>query len=316
MARLNDAALGPGAEFDLIRRVLAAATTRHPRVRIGAGDDCAVIDGLAITLDVSIEGVHFRRDWLSDEECGWRAAAAALSDLAAMAAESVAAFAAVAASSEKSIENVMRGVRAVCKHVGAELAGGDVARFRGALVIDVVGVGACDDPVTRGGARAGDELWVTGRLGGAAAAVAAWNAGRDPDPDARAAFAHPVPRIEEARWLASHVRPTAMIDLSDGLAGDAAHIAAASGLCAVLEPHRLPVHPFADVALALGGGEDYELCFAATEGSVDVDAFHAQFGSPLTRVGQLVPGSGVATRDEDGETSPLSVRGYSHFEER
>jgi len=320
--------LGEGAEFDVIRRVLKHARSRmaghasDPRIRIGPGDDCAVVDGLALTLDLSIEGIHFRRDWLDDEPCGYRATAAAVSDLAAMAALPMGVLAGVAAPDGGTAEAVMRGVADACATLGAELLGGDVSRSPGPVVIDIAAVGSCDRPVARSGAHPGDELWVTGSLGGAATAVAEWLAGRVPSDAARAAYARPAPRLAEASWLAERGIPSALIDLSDGLLGDASHIAAASGLRAVIEAERVPVHEAAAgradaVELALRGGEDYELCFAATPDTVPphLAEFAARFGSALTRVGRLEPGEGVMLRDADGTMSQPGALGYRHFAE-
>jgi thiamine-monophosphate kinase len=328
--------LGPGAEFDLIRRFLADADAgQHPDVRVGPGDDCAVIigDGIAITVDMTVEDVHFRRAWLEPEEIGYHAAAGAISDLAAMAARPVGILASVALGpgDEAGVgPAVMRGVVAAARDAGAVLLGGDLTRSPGPLVIDIVAAGDAPRPVLRSGARPGDEVWVTGALGGAAAAVAAWLDGREPSALARTAFARPTPRVREARWLAERGVPTAMVDLSDGIAGDAGHIAAASGVGLVIRAHALPVAAGAAsapdaVRLAAAGGEDYELCFTASPGSVTgapgeaeatgagglAVAFEAEFGVSLTRVGEVVEGSGVEVLDEAG--GPLSLRGFQHW---
>lgn len=321
--------LARGAEFDLIRRFLP----RHPHargdVRVGPGDDCAVVtgDGIALSSDMSVEGVHFRRDWLTGREIGGRAAAAALSDLAAVAARPIGILVSLALPDDDAgafAVHLMEGVRAAAERAGAALLGGDVTRSPGPLVIDVTVVGEAPAPVLRSGAAAGDEVWVTGELGASALFVEQMLAGDDPDPAARARFAHPVPRVHEARWLAERCGLTAMVDLSDGLAGDAAHLSAASGVAVLLAPELIPVHPAvrrrapsADHALrmALAGGEDYELCFTAPTGAVHPHEgeFASTFGVRLSCVGRVAGGDGVWFTDAEGNRRPLGVAGYQHF---
>jgi len=323
--------LGPGPEFDLIRQFLArakeGASQTGDSVQVGPGDDCAVVDGIALSTDLSVEGIHFRREWLEPREIGYRAAAAALSDLAAVAARPIGILCSLACAGDDAAAlapRVMDGLRSAASGVGAVLLGGDLARSPGPLVIDVVAIGRADSPVLRSGARPGDVLWVTGELGGAAAAVLAWQGGATPAEGAREAFARPRPRIREALWLAERGIVHAMIDLSDGLAGDAAHLAAASGVRVVLDAAAIPVHPAAAHApggaglrLGLAGGEDYELCFAAAEGAVEAvaDEFRAAFGVSITRVGGVEEGSGVWIRDAEGRVAPLDMHGYQHFGE-
>lgn len=324
--------LGRGAEFDLIRRFLdAAGTAPLPEgVVIGPGDDCVVVRAhdLALSVDMSVEEVHFRRDWLAPEEIGFRATAAALSDLAAMAATPLGILVAVAVHPQDAALAVrlMAGAQAAAAAAGAALLGGDTTRSPGPVIIDVVVAGVAVRPATRRGARPGDEIWVTGDLGAAASAVLAWRSGRNPEPAVRAAFARPQPRINEALWLADTGVVRALIDISDGLAGDAGHLAAANGVQIVLDAACIPVHPAvlalpAGVAeadalrLALGGGEDYELCFAAAPRQVEPlqDRFAARFGLRLTRVGSVHDGSGVLLRRDNGVVEHLESRGYDHF---
>lgn len=314
-------------EFDLIRGFLRGVTgSRAPDVRVGAGDDCAVVagDGIVLGTDLSIEDVHFRREWLRAEEIGYRATCAALSDLAAMAARPIGVLASLAVAPGDAgpfARDLMRGVRDAIERFGGVLLGGDLTRSPGPLILDVIGVGEAPVPVLRRGALPGDELWITGALGGAAAAVAAWASGGAPDPRARVAFAAPVPRIPEAHWLAAHGIPRAMLDLSDGLAGDAGHLAAAGGVAVVLESTEIPLHPAArsrggaPLSLALGGGEDYELCFAARPGYVDAHlaGFREAFDLSLTRVGRFEAGEGVHLATPGGGRKSLSTMGFQHF---
>ena len=304
--------LGRGREFDLIRKFVENARATNDRVQLGVGDDCALIPPFAISSDMSVEHVHFRRDWLAPDEIGYRAAAAALSDLAAVAAEPVAAlisFAFTVADAIAWSSAVVHGARDAIEQHGAVLAGGDVARTEGPAVIDVVVMGTTLKPRLRSAARAGDVVWVTGELGGAAAAVAAWRVGRTPTPEARRAFARPTPRIREAAWLSARDVVNAMIDLSDGIGGDAGHIAAASECRVVVDAALLPRVPTTTIAQALSGGEDYELCFTAPPGAVEdaLDEFKETFEVPLTKVGFVEEGSGIVILNSD------EPAGFDHF---
>ena len=318
-------ALGPGGEFDLIRRFLAAGDAMPAEVRVGPGDDAAVLDGgWVVSTDLSVEDVHFRRAWLGDEEIGYRAAAAALSDLAAMAARPVAVLVSMGLPTGRGVdaERLQAGVRAAARSVGAVVLGGDISSTPGPCVLDVVVLGRTDAPLLRSGARPGDELWVTGALGASAAAVIVWERGDTPAPALRAAFAHPTPRVDAARALAGTGAVHALVDLSDGLAGDAGHLAAASGVRVVLEMGRIPVAAAAREALgdadalevALHGGEDYELCFAAAAGALDAADTGVRAGIALTRVGRVEEGEGVWLLGEDGAIRPAGRGGFSHFE--
>jgi thiamine-monophosphate kinase len=317
--------LGPGPEFDRIREFLATVPDTGPGVRVGPGDDCAVVvgDGIAVTVDMAVEDVHFRRDWLPADDLGYHVAAAALSDLAAMAARPLGILASLAlgpGDEDGPGRTIMDGVAAAARDVGAVLLGGDLTRSPRPLVLDITALGEAPEPVLRSGARPGDDLWVTGVLGGAAAAVGRWLDGEEPEPWARAAYARPVPRTREALWLAERGLPVAMVDLSDGIAGDAGHIAAASEVRVVIRADALPLAGPAEsrrtaerVRLAAAGGEDYELCFAARPGSVApvVEGFREAFGIPLTRVGSVESGSGAVVVDEEGKS--MELQAFQHW---
>jgi thiamine-monophosphate kinase len=328
-ARPAETPLGPGAEFDLIRRFLPRHPPARADVRVGPGDDCAVVagDGIALSCDMAVEGVHFRRDWIELREIGWRSAAAALSDLAAVAARPIGILVSLAVpeadAGDPAVE-VMAGVREAADFAGAALLGGDVTRSPGPLVIDVTAVGEAPEPVLRSGARVGDEVWVTGELGASGLFVHRRLAGGDADAAARERYARPQPRVREARWLAERGLATAMIDLSDGLAGDAAHLSAASGVAVLLVSELIPVHPAVlaaaesmddALALAMGGGEDYELCFTAPLGAMQphAAAFEAAHGIRLSCVGRIGGGDGVWWTDAEGNRRPLGLRGFQHF---
>ncbi|CAN5777606.1 thiamine-phosphate kinase [soil metagenome] len=277
---------------------------------------------------MSVEDVHFRRDWLSAEEIGWRAASAALSDLAAIAARPIGVLISCALAESDTGDyaaGLMDGVRAATEAVGGAILGGDLTRSSGPLVLDVTVVGEISAPVLRSGARPGDEVWVTGSLGGAALAVARLLSGQSPEGAARQQFARPLPRIHEARWLVDRVAPSAMIDISDGLSSEVAHIATASGVALVLDPATIPIHP--DVVagstspeealhLAMTGGEDYELCFTAPPDATQPQKsqFQAQFDLPLTRIGTVEAGTGTFRTEPGGQKASLTYRGFQHFD--
>jgi len=308
----------------------------------GIGDDvAAVTDGgdgsLAWTVDTLVEGVHFRFDWLEPEAVGHRALAASLSDLAAATAEPLGALvtaAGPAAVLEARLEGVYRGLGELARASGCPIVGGDLSRADGPLHLTVTALGRCAGgmPPGRSGARPDDEVWVTGRLGAPAAAVALLRAaGDDParlaaaraDP-ATARLARPEPRVAEARWLVERADLHATIDLSDGLSGDAAHVADRSRARIAIVPNLLPLHPAAvDAAAraggsaldwALHGGEEFELlvCTAAGALAPHAAAFAERFGIPLTRIGSVETGSGVVRRD-DGRETPLEVAAWDHF---
>jgi thiamine-monophosphate kinase len=316
--------LGPGREFDRVRRI-AAALGAHS---VGLGDDCAVLapsDGsLVVSTDVSVEGVHFRRGWLTLEEIGWRATAAALSDLAAEGAEPAGVLVALTvpeAARDADVTAVMVGAGASAAAVRAVVVGGDLSAGP-AWSLAVTVLGGALRPVTRSGARPGDGIWVTGMLGGPRAALEAWRRNEPPDPLARAAFVHPAPRIEAGLWLARQ-GARAMIDVSDGLGADAAQLAAGSEVAIALELERVPVAMAAlPEASRLGispeqfaaeSGEEYELLVALPP-SFDPDLvqdFRRSAGVLLTRVGTVTPGAGVHARLGGVE---IRLAGYDHFD--
>jgi len=216
-------------------------------------------------------------------------------------------------------------VKRLAHEHGALLLGGDLTRSPGPLFLDIVSVGRAEDPLLRSGATEGDELWVTGVLGGAAGAVALWQAGRPVPPELRRAFTSPRPRILEARWLVQ-AGARAGMDLSDGIVGDAGHLAAASSLAMVLDEEAVPIHPnlstvalpggVTPLALALHGGEDYELLVAAPPGRLGprLDEFTRRFDLSLTRVGRVVRGEGVYLQPAgSGPLHRPDRRGFDHF---
>jgi len=305
--------LGSGVEFDAIRamlRVWGAQAT-------GIGDDAAVLsvpegESLVASTDASFEHVHFRRDWLTPREIGGRAAAAALSDLAAMAATPAGLLLAIGVPPawRGELDALARGVGEVAAVALCPIVGGNVTRA-GELSLTLTVLGTSARPLERSGARAGDALYVTGALGGPGAALDALLRGATPRDVDRARFAAPRPRIAEGRWLAEHGAHAA-IDISDGLVADAGHLAAASGVRVVLDLASLPCLEGVSPESAASSGEEYELLVAfSTDARPDTRAFSERFGVPLTAVGRIVTGGGVSLEGGDDRVALLS--GHDHL---
>jgi thiamine-monophosphate kinase len=264
------------------------------------------------STDASFEGVHFRREWLTPREIGARAAAAALSDLAAMAATPLGLLLALALPQSwlPEIEEVARGVGELASRSRCPIVGGNLARAD-VLSLTITVLGSAVSPLARGGARAGDALYVTGALGGSVSALQALTRGmpvRDAD---RQRFAAPRPRLDEARWLAER-GASAAIDISDGLLADAGHLAAASAVAIELDPARYPCVEGVTPAVASWSGEEYELLVAFPPNLVpDVDAFRERFGLPLTAIGRVSQGEGV--RERGSAVRVEFPGGHDHF---
>jgi thiamine-monophosphate kinase len=305
--------LGEGAEFDAIRAMLREWGNQAS----GIGDDAAVLDlpageQLVASTDASIEGVHFRREWLSAEEIGARAAAAALSDLAAMAAHPIGLLLAlgVPPSWESELPELARGVGTLAERAGCAIVGGNISRAS-ELSLTLTVLGGAVAPLHRRGAHVGDVVYVTGELGGPGAALRALLAGRVPEPAHMARFVAPMPRLREAQWLAAHGAHAA-IDVSDGLAADVEHLARASGVAVELDFGRVPCMDGVSPEDAVISGEEYELVVVAgADASMPIAEFEANFGLSLTRIGTV--------RESDSRAVPMAgarvdpARGHDHF---
>jgi len=275
-------------ELALIARVRARTPPTPDWVLTGMGDDAAVLQparGMVdvVTTDSIVEDVHFRRAWSSSRDIGHRALAVNLSDLASMGASPRALLLSLALPAQLPLDEfdgVIDGFLALAAQVGAPLVGGNLARSPGPLVIDVTAVGAARPRriLRRSGAHPGDRVFVTGRLGAAAAGLALRRAGADipaMDDDQRACvrrYDRPDARLRTGVIVANNRAASACMDVSDGLADAARQMAEASGCGMDLNPEAIPIHPGARAwaaasgtdarSLAWSGGEDYELLFA------------------------------------------------------
>jgi thiamine-monophosphate kinase len=289
---------------------------------LGIGDDCAVLrprraKEIVVTTDLSLENVHFRRDWHPPQSVGHRCLARGLSDLAAMGARPEAAFLSLALPSELTgawMDGFLDGFMALAKRYRVPVAGGDLAKSP-TVVADIVLLGSVvrGKALLRSRARAGDLIYVTGALGGSAAELSALE--RKPgDFVGKNKLGHPhlypEPRLAAGRKLTRLA--TAGIDLSDGLSTDLAHLCEESGLAAEIDADALPVDARATLEQALHGGEDYELLFTASPKT----AVPSQLGGVLTHaIGRMKkPGKGPQVQlDRGGKRIALAAGGWEHF---
>jgi thiamine-monophosphate kinase len=324
-------------EFELLAKLRGRLPPPGPRVELGSGDDAAITvpgGATATSVDAIVDGVHFRRSEAPPRTIGRKALATALSDLAAMGAEAGEAYVVLGAPAdlvEGEFDDLLEGLLELAAETGTTLAGGDLTRAP-ALTLAVTVVGHAPSPgelVPRSGAQAGEVLVVTGELGAAAAgrllldrpelATAVSEAVAD---NLRRHQLDPTPRLHSGRALAA-ASARAMIDLSDGLAGDAQHLARASGVALEIAARSLPLAAgVAEISAAAGldplelaasGGEDYELLAALPQASLAAasTAIDAAGETKLTQIGGVGAGEGVELRLPGGGL--LEIRGYDHF---
>jgi thiamine-monophosphate kinase len=309
-------------------------------LRLGIGDDCALIrprngEELAVSTDLSIAGRHFRLDWHSPESIGHRALARGLSDLAAMGARPVAAFLSLGlpreltvASGRKPtwIQRFLDGLLVLAAAHKTPLAGGDLSESP-IPIADIVLIGAVPrgKALLRSAARPGHLLYVTGSLGGAAAALAHLEELASAQPVSQppripknlaaqlAPHLYPQPRVAQGLWLVRHSLASAAIDLSDGLSTDLAHLSEESRVAAEINAAALPIHPAATLAQALNGGEDYELLFTAPP---TARMPRKIAGIPITQIGRILPrrsGRPTVTLLTPHGRETLNPKGWQHF---
>ena len=293
----------------------------------GIGDDCAVLRiapgrELLVTTDFSLEGIHFRRDWHPAESVGHRCLARGLSDIAAMGGDPVAAFLSLALPRDVPqawVRSFIRGWMTLAKKYDVPLAGGDTARSPNKILADIIVIGSAPKgkAVLRSTARAGDRIFVSGELGGSAAAVAELMAKptKKPNPRDYPRHFYPEPRIKLGRILRENL-VSAMIDLSDGLSTDLAHICEESGvgakIASALIPRARVGKPAREVAhdLALHGGEDYELLFTIKQ--ADYEKIKLQMDiSVIGHITEASAGCNLVTRS--GVVHALKAQGWNAF---
>lgn len=315
-------------EEERIERLAEIFGAAGDAVVVGIGDDAAVLapvaEPLVWTVDAAVEGTHFRREWLSFEDIGYRSTMAAASDLAAMGAEPRGVLSALVLPDDvgdAELEALARGQREAADAIGTVVIGGNLARGR-ELSITTTVLGHVPRPILRRGARPGDALWLVGPVG---LAAAGWRllAGGCSFEDAAARACVDVwrrPRARIASGLAMRASATAAADVSDGLARDVAHVARASGARAVIALPLLDTATLSIVAarlgvpaldLALFGGEDYALVLAAPEDArVPEDAVRIGWFEATGAAGDVDP---VVACRADGSRFPLKAGGYDHF---
>ena len=308
--------LGRGSEFDMVRRL----AERWGQAAQGLGDDAAILEPprgeqLVVSTDASVEHVHFRRRWLTSGEIGYRSAMAALSDLAAMGARPLGMTVVLALPPDwtDDLARLADGIGEAARISGCPIIGGDLTRSA-LLHCTFTVIGATPRPVLRSAARVGDLLYVTGLLGGPAAALRALNQGTVLNAAYRERLARPTARVREGLWAAAH-GASAMIDISDGLVSDAEHMAAASRVHLTIDLERLPVMRGCDPVDAARSGEEYELLFAAPP-TLDKAAFTQEFKLPVSVIGEVSRGEasevGTVTFKQAGGRVDLQ-KGYDHF---
>jgi len=331
----------PDGELEILRRIRLRADARNGGLRLGIGDDCALLraragEEIAVTTDLSIDGRHFRLDCHPPEAVGHRTLARGLSDLAAVGARPLAAFLSLGLPRELAaprgrqkpwIERFYDGLLALADAHKTPLAGGDLAESSLA-VADIVLVGAVPKgrALLRSGAHPGDLLYVTGALGGASTALIHLTALAAKHAQAGRPFRilrrlepalrphlYPEPRLPQGLWLQRRGIASAAIDISDGLSADLAHLCEESGIAAEVDASALPVAQGATLGQALHAGEDYELLFTARPAARLPGTL---FGVPITRIGRVVrrrPESPQVLLRTPAGLQPLEPRGWEHF---
>ncbi len=314
MTHESEIAFGPGEEFRFIRRLIR----RLGSLAAGIGDDAALVhvprgNTIAMSTDTSVERVHFRRDWLTMDEIGYRATTAALSDLAAMGASGGGLLVALSTPSDsrENLDMLGDGIARAAAAAGVRIYGGDTTRSP-VLSLTITVFGNVREPLRRDAARSGHHVYVTGRFGGPGAALRALADSAAVLPEWRRRFACPHARLREARWLAGR-GARAAIDISDGLLADAAHVAAASNVRIDLHLERVPLVRDVTPLDGARSGEEYELLVTSAI-PIDCEAFAHRFEIPLTEIGTVADGEPGLRITLDNIPIEVESLGYDHFE--
>ncbi len=338
----------PLQEKQLIRRIRRAAARKEDKPGRGIGDDSAVLQiprdsQVLVTTDLSLEGVHFRREWHPPDSVGHRCLARGLSDIAAMGGIPEAAFLSLALPSDlpqKWVDQFIAGLLKLAACHRTRLAGGDTAQSPDGILADIVVLGSVPKgkAVLRTGARPGDFLYVTGTLGSSTATLQQLRDGGKLRPRSHLKHFYPEPRLAIGQFLREKKLATAMIDISDGLSTDLGHICEESRTGAVVYADALPLasgnlvagrfvsgHGFSraegrskdtralapeSLQLALHGGEEYELLFTARPNRRVPNQIA---GTPITRIGEIASGRKMKLFKPDGTSEPLTPAGWEHF---
>lgn len=317
----------------MIARIRGEARRRGASLDVitGIGDDCAALRiprgcVALITTDFSLENIHFRRAWHPAESVGHRCLARGLSDIAAMGGEPLAAFLSLALPRnlpQSWVDRFFRGLLKLAAEFKISLAGGDLAESPNGILADIMVLGSVPrgKGILRSGARPGDEIFVTGELGAAAATLELLylrmrTAGKKIKPVDFPRHFYPAPRVKAGSFLRKNGLASAMIDISDGLSTDLGHVCEESGVGAEIEAGAIPIATFGrpprevDLGFALHGGDDYELLFTAPPWK-RVPSKIA--GVAVTRVGKVIRGGKVFLRGRDGVRRELPAKGWEHF---
>ena len=311
----------PYSESQMIRTIRERAKRKRGAVAIGIGDDCAVLrprtgEELVVTTDLSLEGTHFLLDRHEPRSVGHRCLARGLSDIAAMGARPLAAFlsfAATAQTPQKWIDEFLAGFLTLADRYDTTLAGGDISQSQSGIVADVMVIGSAKRgrAVLRSTARPNDLIYVTGTLGGSAATLETLLAGNVPRSESTQRHFFPEPRVQVGAYLAQRKLARAMIDCSDGLSVDLAHICEESNVGAIVNRELIPVAPGASFDQALHGGEDYELIFTAPpKAQIPIEIE----GVRVTEIGWITRERGIYLTDLRTNPQPLEPRGWQHFQ--
>jgi thiamine-monophosphate kinase len=326
----------PLPERSLISRIRQQQRSRLPnrsrfsnggkggRVIAGIGDDCSILrvpsgHEALVTTDFSLEGVHFRREWHPPESVGHRCLARGLSDIAAMGGEPIAAFLSLALPAKLAqgwVDKFLQGLLKLASDFSVSLAGGDTSQSPNGVLADIIVVGSVpkDKAVLRCGARPGDRIYVTGSLGGSAAALDVLYSGRVLKAGSYPSHFRPVPRVKAGQFVRSKGWASSMIDISDGLSTDLSHLCEESGVGAEIESGAIPRATVGsparqvDIQFALHGGDDYELLFTSSKAIPSRIA-----GVTVTEIGRITRGKAILLINNSGAKRRIRPEGWQHF---
>jgi thiamine-monophosphate kinase len=311
-------------ERQFVERIRRLGRQKGRRALIrGIGDDSAILqirpgEQVLVTTDLCVQDVHFRRQWHPARSVGHRCLARGLSDIAAMGGEPLACFLSLGVPPDlpqRWMDEFLDGLLHLARRFRVSLAGGDTSAAQKITAdIQLLGTVPAGKALLRSGARPSDRIFVSGELGGSAAVLESLYAGKKVTASMARSHFYPEPRLEVARRLRQGKMAHALIDLSDGLSVDLAHICQESGVSALIEASSIPVHRRASLDLALHGGEDYELLFTAPP---RLRMPRKIAGIAITPIGKILPQSSgrsrIRIRDANGETKPLPPGGWQHF---